>query len=172
MRAIHEQHGDEYGWPRMHKELLARGHRVGKEHVRQFMQRHCLRAKGKRKFVVTTDSAHRLPVVPTLCSAASIRQRLTSSGPATSPTSRQTRAGCTWRPSSICTAVRWWAEACNRTSRPRWGSVAIVQLAAARSSDGCGSESWRVELVCCGRGSIFDRVELALLDHVHRLNAG
>ena len=30
------------------------------------MQRHGLRAKGKRKFVVTTDSAHRLPVAPDL----------------------------------------------------------------------------------------------------------
>jgi len=31
MRAVHEQVAAEYGWPRMHKELLARGHRVGKE---------------------------------------------------------------------------------------------------------------------------------------------
>lgn len=66
MRAIHEQMRAEYGWPRMHKELLARGHRVGKERVRQLMQRHGLRAKGKRKFVVTTDSAHGLPVSPDL----------------------------------------------------------------------------------------------------------
>lgn len=66
MRAIHEQLRAEYGWPRMHKELLARGHRVGKERVRQLMQRHGLRAKGKRKFVVTTDSAHHLPIAPDL----------------------------------------------------------------------------------------------------------
>jgi putative transposase len=66
MRAIHEQLCAEYGWPRMHKELLARGHRVGKERVRQLMQRHGLRAKGKRKFVMTTDSAHRLPVAADL----------------------------------------------------------------------------------------------------------
>ena len=66
IRAIHEQLRAEYGWPRMHKELLGRGHRVGKERVRQLMQRHGLRAKGRRKFVVTTDSAHRLPVAPDL----------------------------------------------------------------------------------------------------------
>src|SRR5262249_7498418 len=66
MRTIHEQLAAEYGWPRMHKELLARGHRVGKERVRQLMPRHGLRAKGKRKFVVTTVSAHRLPVAPDL----------------------------------------------------------------------------------------------------------
>lgn len=66
MRAIHAQIGGEYGWPRMHKELLARGLRVGKERVRQLMQRHGIRAKGKRKFVVTTDSKHQMPVAPDL----------------------------------------------------------------------------------------------------------
>lgn len=30
------------------------------------MQRHGIRAKGRRKFVVTSDSAHRLPVAPDL----------------------------------------------------------------------------------------------------------
>ena len=60
IRAIHAQLRGEYGWPRMRKELLSRGHRVGKERVRQLMQRHGIRAKGRRKFVVTTDSKHRL----------------------------------------------------------------------------------------------------------------
>lgn len=66
IRAIHEQLRGEYGWPRMHKELLARGLRVGKERVRLLMQGHGIRAKGKKKFVVTTDSGHRLPVAPDL----------------------------------------------------------------------------------------------------------
>lgn len=66
MRAIHAQIGGEYGWPRMHKELLAGGLRVGKERVRQLMQGHGIRAKGKRKFVVTTDSQHQMPVAPDL----------------------------------------------------------------------------------------------------------
>ena len=30
MRAVHAEVKGEYGWPRMHKELLARGVRVGK----------------------------------------------------------------------------------------------------------------------------------------------
>ena len=55
IRAIHEQLRGEYGWHRMHKELLARGLWVGKERVRQLMQRHGIRAKGKKKYVVTTD---------------------------------------------------------------------------------------------------------------------
>ena len=66
IRAIHEQLRGEYGWPRMHKELLARGVRVGKERVRLLMQQHGIRAKGKKKFVVTTDSKHHLPVAPDL----------------------------------------------------------------------------------------------------------
>ncbi len=40
------------------KELLARGYRVGNERVRQLMQHHGIRANGRRKFVVTTDSKH------------------------------------------------------------------------------------------------------------------
>ena len=34
IRAIHAEVKGEYGWPRMHKELLARGIRVGKDRVR------------------------------------------------------------------------------------------------------------------------------------------
>lgn len=66
IRAIHQELRGEYGWPRMHKELLARGLRVGKERVRLLMQRHGIRAKGKKRFVVTTDSKHHLPVAPDL----------------------------------------------------------------------------------------------------------
>jgi putative transposase len=66
MRAIHAEVKQEYGWPRMHKELLARGIRVGKERVRHLMQQHGIKAKTKRKFVVTTDSRHNLPVAPDL----------------------------------------------------------------------------------------------------------
>ncbi|MBA3774006.1 MAG: hypothetical protein H0X13_16400 [Ramlibacter sp.] len=36
----------------MWKELVARGIRVGKERVRKLMQRHGIKARGKRKFVV------------------------------------------------------------------------------------------------------------------------
>ncbi len=66
MRAIQAEVKGEYGWPRMHKELLARGIRVGKERVRVLMQRHGIKAKTKRKYVVTTDSKHHLPVAPDL----------------------------------------------------------------------------------------------------------
>lgn len=66
LKVIHAEVGQEYGWPRMAKELVARGHRVGKERVRRLMQRHGMQARGKRKFVVTTDSKHSLAVAPNL----------------------------------------------------------------------------------------------------------
>ena len=66
IRAIHAEVKGEYGWPRMHKELLARGIRTGKDRVRKLMQQHGIKAKTKRKFVVTTDSRHSLPVAPDL----------------------------------------------------------------------------------------------------------
>jgi putative transposase len=66
IRVVHAEVGQEYGWPRMAKELVARGHRVGKERVRQLMKRHGIRARGKRRFAVTTDSDHNLPLAPNL----------------------------------------------------------------------------------------------------------
>ena len=66
IRAIHAEVKGEYGWPRMWKELLGRGIRVGKQRVQQLMQTHGIKARGKRKFVVTTDSKHALPIAPNL----------------------------------------------------------------------------------------------------------
>ncbi len=66
IRAIHAEFKGEYGWPRVWKELLARGVRVGKDRVQRLMQLHGIRARGKRKFVVTTDSKHSLPVAENL----------------------------------------------------------------------------------------------------------
>ena len=66
IKAIHVQVKGEYGWPRMWKQLLANGVRVGKERVRKVMAQHGIRAKTKRKFKATTDSNHKLPVAPNL----------------------------------------------------------------------------------------------------------
>lgn len=76
IRAIHAEVKGEYGWPKMWKELVARGHRVGKERVRRLMQQHGIRARCKRKFVVTTDSKHHLPIAPDL-----VQRNFTMSAP-------------------------------------------------------------------------------------------
>jgi putative transposase len=66
IRAVHAESRGEYGWPRVWKELLANGIRVGKERVRKLMSLHGIKARGKRKFKATTDSNHKLPVAENL----------------------------------------------------------------------------------------------------------
>ena len=66
IKVIHLEVKNEYGWPRMHKELLLRGVHVGKERVRKLMQQHGIRARHKRKWIATTDSKHGLPIAPNL----------------------------------------------------------------------------------------------------------
>ena len=97
IRAIYAEVKGEYGWPRLWKELLARGIRVGKDRVQRLMHTHGIKARSKRKFVVTTDSKHDLPIAENRWRVTSRRRSLTESGAATSPTSPPTRAGCTWR---------------------------------------------------------------------------
>jgi len=55
-----------YGRPRITKELRRRGWQVNAKRVRQLMREDNLLCIRKRKFVVTTDSAHRLRVYPNL----------------------------------------------------------------------------------------------------------
>ena len=45
IKAIHAEVRGEYGWPRIWKELLARGIRVGKERVQKLMQQHGIKAR-------------------------------------------------------------------------------------------------------------------------------
>jgi putative transposase len=67
MRAIHAAVKARYGSPRMHKELVARGHDCCVNTVARLMQDHGIVAKTARKFRVrTTDSDHELPVADNL----------------------------------------------------------------------------------------------------------
>src|ERR1700712_5389047 len=66
IRVIHAETQGAYGWPRIWRELLARGFNVGKERVQQTMQRHGIRAKVKRRFRITTDSNHDFPIAAIL----------------------------------------------------------------------------------------------------------
>ena len=63
MRAIHSDRDmRSYGSPRMHEELVSRGHRVSENTVAKLMRAAGLRAASSRKFRVTTDSQHVLSV--------------------------------------------------------------------------------------------------------------
>ena len=67
IRAVYAANRGAYGWPRIWRELHARGIRVGKQRVQRLMQQHGIRARGKRRFrVTTTDSRHGLPIAPNL----------------------------------------------------------------------------------------------------------
>jgi putative transposase len=55
-----------YGWPRMTWELRRRGWTVNHKRVYRLMREDNLLCLRRRRFVVTTDSAHRLPVYPNL----------------------------------------------------------------------------------------------------------
>ena len=102
MRPARDNTAGEYGWPRIWKELLDQGVRVGKERIQKLMRLHGIEARGKRRFVVTTtDSNHDLPDYcqspPTCWRATLVRPRRMQSGREVSRTCRQRRAGCTWR---------------------------------------------------------------------------
>lgn len=62
IKAIHTETRGGYGWPRTWKELLARGIQVRKDRVQKLVQLHGIRAKEKRRFKVTPDSKHDLPI--------------------------------------------------------------------------------------------------------------
>lgn len=62
IRAVFAEMKRRYGSPRIHRELVARGHRVGRRRVERLMRLDGLQAKPYRRFKTTTDSNHRSPV--------------------------------------------------------------------------------------------------------------
>lgn len=62
IREVHAESRRVYGSPRVHGELVARGYRCSVNFVARIMREARIAAKTKRKFKVTTDSNHRLPV--------------------------------------------------------------------------------------------------------------
>ncbi len=63
VRRIHaDRDMKSYGSPRVHKELVARGKTCSENTVAKLMQAHGLAAKTRRRYKVTTDSAHSFPL--------------------------------------------------------------------------------------------------------------
>jgi len=55
-----------YGYRRIHRELLRRGWKVNHKRVLRLMRVDNLLCLRKRKFILTTDSKHKLPIYPNL----------------------------------------------------------------------------------------------------------
>ena len=70
IRAIHAALKGAYGSPRMVKELRGRGFPASKPRVERLMREHGIRARHKRRYKVTTDSTHHLPVAAHLLNRA------------------------------------------------------------------------------------------------------
>ena len=66
IHAIHDELKAAYGSPRMVLELRARGFSASKPRVERLMRENGIRARHKRRFKVTTDSKHKLPIAPNL----------------------------------------------------------------------------------------------------------
>ncbi len=64
VQAIHAEVKRRYGRPRIHAELVDRGHECGVNVVAQVMREAGIAARTKRKFRQTTDSNHTHPVAP------------------------------------------------------------------------------------------------------------
>lgn len=64
--SLFEKHKQRYGVPRITDELKDVGEKCSKNRVARRMKHLNLKAKAKRKFKVTTDSRHHLPVAPNL----------------------------------------------------------------------------------------------------------
>jgi transposase InsO family protein len=59
---IHRESRSRYGSPRVHAELRERGQRTGRKRVARLMQAAGLRARERRRFRCTTDSAHGMAI--------------------------------------------------------------------------------------------------------------
>jgi len=66
IRAIHAELKGAYGSPRMVRELRLRSFTAGKERVERLMRENGIHARHKRRYKVTTDSKHGLPVAENL----------------------------------------------------------------------------------------------------------
>lgn len=64
IKAAHKAGRGTYGSPRVHRELRAKGCRIGKKRVERLMRQEGIVARKKRRFRKTTDSNHLHPIAP------------------------------------------------------------------------------------------------------------
>lgn len=72
----HERGRGKYGSPRVHRELKKQDIAIGRKRVIRLMQEQGLVGRPRKRFVVTTDSAHELEIAPNV-----LERDFTASGP-------------------------------------------------------------------------------------------
>jgi len=66
VRQVHQQSKGTYGSPRIYKQLREEGILCSRNRLVRLMQKHQITARPLRRFVVTTDSDHQLPIAENL----------------------------------------------------------------------------------------------------------
>jgi putative transposase len=112
IRTIHRQSSGTYGSPPVHAELRRRGWRVNHKRVERLMAIHGIVGHRPRRRRGLTKADTSMPPAPDLLGGCSTPTGPTWPGAATSPPSRPTRVGCTWRRCwswrrGSCWAGRW-----------------------------------------------------------------
>jgi putative transposase len=105
IRLIHHVSAQTYGSPRIHAQLRREGVRVSRKRIVRLMASGEIAVRIRRRFRLTTDSKHKLPIAPNVLNRRfGIKQigATMSPGPATSPTSIPPRDGSTSPSFSIC----------------------------------------------------------------------
>jgi transposase InsO family protein len=78
IKAIYKKSRETYGSPRIHDALKAAGESCSKKLVEKLMSKNGIRANQKRKYVVTTDSRHDLPIADNILARQFIVDELNS----------------------------------------------------------------------------------------------
>lgn len=66
IKVAHKESDGTYGSPRIYKELRSEGLRIGRKRIERIMRKHGISARPLKRFKVTTDSKHNLPVAENL----------------------------------------------------------------------------------------------------------
>jgi hypothetical protein len=66
IKAVHDEHRQVYGSPRIHRQLRSEGVLVSRKRVERLMREAGIRVLPRRRFVRTTDSNHDHPIAPNL----------------------------------------------------------------------------------------------------------